>query len=65
MVVREGGQALAALVGILIGRGANADRVVAGGGVIAEQPALMEAFTDAMAQVSPRRPGCCSCASRR
>jgi glucosamine kinase len=52
-VIREGGSGLANLVGILIGRGANAARVVAGGGVIAEQPLLMQAFKEAMKQVSP------------
>lgn len=52
-VVREGGEGLAALVDVLVRRGADARRVVAGGGVIAEQPLLMEAFKTAMARVSP------------
>ena len=52
-VIKEGGQGLAALVQLLIERGANASLVVAGGGVIAEQPMLMEAFVKAMASVSP------------
>jgi glucosamine kinase len=52
-VIREGGAGLAALVQILIERGANASLVVAGGGVISEQPMLMEAFVEAMGSVSP------------
>ena len=52
-VIKEGGDGLAALVQLLIERGANASLVVAGGGVIAEQPMLMEAFVEAMASVSP------------
>ncbi|TPJ64822.1 BadF/BadG/BcrA/BcrD ATPase family protein [Mesorhizobium sp. B2-7-1] len=52
-VIKEGGEGLAALVPLLIERGANASLVVAGGGVIAEQPTLMEAFVVAMALVSP------------
>ncbi|TGQ16751.1 MULTISPECIES: BadF/BadG/BcrA/BcrD ATPase family protein [unclassified Mesorhizobium] len=52
-VIKEGGEGLAALVQLLIERGANASLVVAGGGVIAEQPMLMEAFVRAMASVSP------------
>lgn len=52
-VIKEGGEGLAALVQLLIERGANASLVVAGGGVIAEQPMLMEAFVEAMASVSP------------
>jgi N-acetylglucosamine kinase-like BadF-type ATPase len=52
-VIEEGGEGLAALVQLLIERGANASLVVAGGGVIAEQPMLMEAFVRAMASVSP------------
>ena len=52
-VIREGGAGLAALVEVLIERGANAALVVAGGGVIAEQPMLMEAFVEAMASISP------------
>lgn len=52
-VIREGGAGLAALVELLIERGANPALVVAGGGVISEQPMLMAAFVDAMAKVSP------------
>ncbi len=52
-VIKEGGEGLAALVQLLIERGASASLVVAGGGVIAEQPMLMEAFVKAMASVSP------------
>lgn len=52
-VIEEGGEGLAALVQLLIERGANASLVVAGGGVIAEQPMLMDAFVRAMASVSP------------
>jgi glucosamine kinase len=52
-VITEGGAALAALVGVLIKRGADAASVVAGGGVIVEQPRLMAAFTAAMKDVSP------------
>jgi glucosamine kinase len=52
-VIREGGAGLAALVQILIERGANASLVVAGGGVISEQPMLMKAFVEAMTLVSP------------
>ena len=52
-VIKEGGEGLAALVQVLIERGANASLVVAGGGVIAEQPMLMEAFVEAMASASP------------
>ncbi|WP_413992175.1 BadF/BadG/BcrA/BcrD ATPase family protein [Labrys okinawensis] len=52
-VIAEGGKALAALVGILIRRGADASNVVAGGGVIVEQPRLMQAFRSGMAEISP------------
>jgi N-acetylglucosamine kinase-like BadF-type ATPase len=52
-VIDEGGKALAALVALLIDRGASAARVVAGGAVIAGQPLLMDAFRGAMARVSP------------
>ncbi|CDX45822.1 ATPase BadF/BadG/BcrA/BcrD type [Mesorhizobium sp. ORS 3359] len=52
-VIEEGGEGLAALVQLLVERGADASLVVAGGGVIAEQPMLMEAFVRAMASVSP------------
>jgi N-acetylglucosamine kinase-like BadF-type ATPase len=52
-VIKEGGEGLAALVQLLIERGANASLVVAGGGVIAEQPMLMNAFVGAMASMSP------------
>lgn len=53
-VITEGGKALAALVAVLVKRGANAERVVAGGGVIAEQPLLMSAFRTAMAEIAPK-----------
>lgn len=52
-VIKEGAEGLAALVQLLIERGANAALVVAGGGVIAEQPMLMTAFVEAMASVAP------------
>jgi N-acetylglucosamine kinase-like BadF-type ATPase len=52
-VIEDGATALAALVGILIARGADAGSVVAGGGVIAEQARLVQAFRAAVAQVSP------------
>jgi glucosamine kinase len=52
-VIAEGGVALAELVAVLIKRGADATSVVAGGGVIVEQPRLMEAFKAAMRGVSP------------
>ncbi|RVA71021.1 ATPase, partial [Mesorhizobium sp. M7A.F.Ca.US.006.04.2.1] len=52
-VISEGGTGLAALVELLIERGANPALVVAGGGVISEQPMLMTAFVEAMAKVSP------------
>lgn len=52
-VIREGGAGLAALVELLIERGANPALVVVGGGVISEQPMLMTAFVEAMAKVSP------------
>ncbi|MDQ0392930.1 BadF/BadG/BcrA/BcrD ATPase family protein [Labrys monachus] len=52
-VVADGGAALAALVGVLIRRGADASDVVAGGGVIVEQPRLMDEFRAAMTIVSP------------
>jgi N-acetylglucosamine kinase-like BadF-type ATPase len=52
-VIIEGGAALAALVGVIVKRGADAASVVAGGGVIVEQPRLMAAFAAAMKKVSP------------
>ena len=52
-VIREGADALAGLIGVLIGRGADARHVVIGGGVVVEQPLLFEAFVDAMSTVSP------------
>jgi glucosamine kinase len=52
-VITQGGAALAALVGVLIKRGADAGSVVAGGGVIVEQPRLMRAFAAAMNVISP------------
>lgn len=53
-VINQGAAALAGLVGVLIGRGADAGHVVIGGGVVVEQPTLFDAFRSAMAQVSPR-----------
>lgn len=53
-VVNEGATALAGLVGILIARGADASHVVIGGGVVVEQPALFEAFREAMFAISPQ-----------
>ncbi|MGV1792010.1 N-acetylglucosamine kinase [Rhizobium sp. A37_96] len=52
-VIREGANALAALIGVLIGRGADARHVVIGGGVVVEQPMLFDAFVDAMSNLSP------------
>jgi len=52
-VITSGGAALASLVGVLIKRGADGTSVVAGGGVIVEQPRLMAAFTAAMKAISP------------
>lgn len=48
-VIREGGAGLARLVATIEARGAGASRVVAGGGVIAGQPRLWEAFRAALA----------------
>lgn len=52
-VIETAGQSLADLVGQLVRRGAPAERVVAGGGVISSQPLLMMAFTEAMRNVLP------------
>ena len=52
-VILDGGRALADLVGILVRRGANAEVVVTAGGVITEQPILLEAFQTGLASVSP------------
>ncbi|NLS00761.1 ATPase [Rhizobium sp. P38BS-XIX] len=52
-VIREGADALAALIGVLISRGADARHVVIGGGVVVEQPMLFDAFVDAMSIQSP------------
>lgn len=52
-VIREGANALAGLIEVLIGRGADARHVVIGGGVVVEQPLLFEAFVAAMSTVSP------------
>ncbi len=52
-VIDHAGDALASLVSILIERGADATHVVAGGGVIAQQPRLMQAFRTAMATRNP------------
>jgi glucosamine kinase len=51
-VIDEGGRALANLVATLVKRGADPAIVVAGGGVITEQPTLMEAFKAGMATIS-------------
>jgi glucosamine kinase len=48
-VIREAGSGLAALLGRLQQQGADADVVVAGGGVIAAQPLLWASFRDAVA----------------
>jgi len=53
-VIEDGAAALADLVGILARRGADSSVVVAGGGVITEQPLLWDAFKAAVATVSPR-----------
>lgn len=52
-VITDGAHALAELVGVLLARGADATCIVAGGGVIAEQPMLMEAFRAAVTEISP------------
>lgn len=52
-VIDEGAKAMAALIGVLTRRGASAKVVVAGGGVIARQPLLWDAFRDAALTVSP------------
>jgi glucosamine kinase len=52
-VIEDGATALAKLVAALAKRGADASVVVAGGGVIAEQPLLWTAFQSAVAVVSP------------
>jgi glucosamine kinase len=52
-VVRDGGAALARLVRQLVGRGATGGEVVAAGGVITRQDALMAAFREALATVAP------------
>lgn len=52
-VIRDGGKALAGLVEILIGRGATAGVIVAGGTVIASQPRLFEPFRRAVVASSP------------
>jgi glucosamine kinase len=48
-VIREAGTGLAALLGRLRQQGADAEVVVAGGGVIAAQPLLWASFRDAVA----------------
>lgn len=53
-VIREGGSALAELVGRLFKRGVDATHVVAGGGVIATQPRLWQAFTDGLCRDAAR-----------
>ena len=53
LVIEDGGRALAALVERLVRRGAPRGPVVAGGGVIANQPALMAAFAAELARVLP------------
>jgi glucosamine kinase len=52
-VVRDGGRALATLVRRLVGRGAVGAHVVAGGGVITRQSALMASFREAVAASLP------------
>jgi len=52
-VIETAGRSLADLVRQLVRRGAPAERVVAGGGVISSQSLLMTSFTDAMRNVLP------------
>jgi N-acetylglucosamine kinase-like BadF-type ATPase len=52
-VIETAGGSLADLVRRLVLRGAPAERVVAGGGVISSQPLLMAALTEAMQNVLP------------
>jgi glucosamine kinase len=52
-VIREGGAALARLVRQLVGRGATGREVVAAGGVITRQDALMAAFREALETAAP------------
>lgn len=52
-VIEMAGASLADLVRQLVRRGAPAERVVAGGGVISSQPLLMTALTEAMRKVLP------------
>jgi N-acetylglucosamine kinase-like BadF-type ATPase len=52
-VVRDGGNALAKLVRQLVGRGAVGGQIVAGGGVITRQHALMASFGAEVAASMP------------
>jgi glucosamine kinase len=52
-VINIAGRSLADLVRQLVHRGAPAEQVVAGGGVISGQPRLMSAFTEAMHSILP------------
>ncbi|MFI6282934.1 N-acetylglucosamine kinase [Streptomyces sp. NPDC050988] len=52
-VIAEGGRALASLVVRLAGRGVPVDDVVVAGSTVLVQPALYEAFTDALAEALP------------
>lgn len=54
-VIREGGASLAELVLHLEARGAGVSHVVAGGSVIAAQPSLWQAFSDAVSAGSSAR----------
>jgi N-acetylglucosamine kinase-like BadF-type ATPase len=52
-VVADGGRALAFLAERLVARGAYAGDVVTGGGVIARQPRLFQAFRNALSEIRP------------
>jgi N-acetylglucosamine kinase-like BadF-type ATPase len=52
-VIDEGGQALARLVDRLGERGADVSQIAVGGGVIAHQPSLFDAFSDAVRHLYP------------
>ena len=54
-VIREGGLSLARLAAVLNQRGAGASHAVAGGSVIAGQPALWAAFADGLAAETGER----------
>jgi N-acetylglucosamine kinase-like BadF-type ATPase len=52
-VIVDGGRALGDLVGVLKARGAEAEVVVAGGGVITEQTLLLDSFRARVGEISP------------